>query len=181
MRKVIKVAATVVAVAMGLGIAGVSTAQADVAPTPASISSAFPGMVPADPSGETGYHGATCGAYSPDDPPYVTAGTPNFGNWVSQWDCFGGADNDDPFYTFYIYASPADALAALNNLPANAAKSVDFNGGKPYANVKFEDSGPKMVTAFTGDGDRGQILLYTDGVVGTIDEVLDWWRSAPLN
>ncbi|WP_109530539.1 MULTISPECIES: hypothetical protein [Nocardia] len=173
------VAATLVA--LSTGVVGASTARADVAPTSDSISRAFPRMVPADASGEVGYNNATCGAYSPSAPPYITAGTPNFGNWANQWDCFGGAGNADPFYTFYIYASPLEAAAALNSLPAGAAKSIDVNGGKPYVNFTFEDSGPKMVTVFAGDGDRGQILLYTDGIVGTIDQVVNWWRSAPLN
>lgn len=172
--------AAAAAVTLSLGVLGAPTAQADIAPTSDSISRAFPRMVPANTADEFGYHGATCASYSSGNPPDSTAGTPDFGNWVNQWDCFGGANNDDPFYTFYIYASPADALSALNNLPATAVKSTDVNGGKPYVNIKFDNSGPKMVTAFTGGEDRSRILLYTDGIVGTIDEVLNWWRSAPL-
>ncbi|MET8652108.1 protein kinase domain-containing protein [Nocardia aurea] len=146
-----------------------------------SISKEFPRMVPASKSGDTGYNGATCGSYSASSPSTPTSGTPDFGDWVYQWDCFGGGDNDDPFFTFYIYDSAADAQAAVNNLPSDKVKSTDTNGGKTYTNYKFENSGPKMVTVFTGDKDRSQILMYTDGIVGTIDEVLRWWRSAPLN
>ncbi|MET7771276.1 protein kinase [Nocardia sp. NPDC005366] len=146
-----------------------------------SISKQFPRMVPASKSGDTGYNSATCGAYSASSPSAPTTGTPDFGNWVYQWDCFGGGGNDDPFYTFYIYNSASDAQKALNNLPSDAVKSTDSNGGKSYTNYKFENSGPKMVTVFTGDKDRSQILMYTDGIVGSIDEVLRWWRSAPLN
>nr|WP_040709545.1 serine/threonine-protein kinase [Nocardia takedensis] len=146
-----------------------------------AISSEFPRMVPASESGDTGYNGATCGSYGSSSPSTPTTGTPDFGDWVHQWDCFGGGGNDDPFYTFYIYESAADARAAVNNLPKDAVQSTDSNGGKSYTNYKFENSGPKMVTVFTGDKDREQILMYTDGIVGTIDEVLRWWRSAPLN
>ncbi|MGW4365362.1 hypothetical protein ACWEKT_06925 [Nocardia takedensis] len=180
MKTLVRLVVAMIAV-LGLGVWGTSAARADAPPTPDSISRAFPHMVPADVSGEVGYNDAVCGAYTPSAPPYITAGTPDFGNWVNMWDCFGGAGNDDPFYTFYIYPSSVDALAAASRLPAGATKSVQFNGGKPYVTFTFEDSGPKMVTLFTGDGNRGQILLYTDGIVGTVDEVLNWWRAAPLN
>ncbi|WP_054815128.1 serine/threonine protein kinase [Nocardia arizonensis] len=152
-----------------------------VTPDADAITKEFPRMVPASKSGDTGYNGATCGAYSSSSPSTPTSGTPDFGNWVYQWDCFGGGGNDDPFYTFYIYRSSSDAQNALHNLPSDAVKSTDSNGGKSYTNYKFNDSGPKMVTVFTGDSGRGQILMYTDGIVGSIDEVLRWWRSAPLN
>ncbi|MCP2274863.1 serine/threonine-protein kinase [Nocardia amikacinitolerans] len=161
--------------------APVTTTKRPVTADAAAISNEFPGMVPADKDGDTGYNGATCGSYSPDRPSVPTDGTPDFGNWAYQWDCFGGGNNDDPFFTIYVYKTAADAQAALNNLPSDATKSTDSNGGKSYTNYKFENSGPKMVTVFTGDPDRGQFLMYTDGIVGTIDEVLRWWRSAPLN
>ncbi|MEV0295175.1 protein kinase [Nocardia sp. NPDC050710] len=154
---------------------GTVTADAD------SISKEFPRMVPASKSGDTGYNGATCGAFSSSSPSTPTTGTPDFGNWAYQWDCFGGGNNDDPFFTIYVYKSSADVQAALNNLPTDAVKSTDSNGGKSYTNYKFDNSGPKMVTVFTGDKNRGQFLMYTDGIVGSIDEVLRWWRSAPLN
>ncbi|WP_280489174.1 serine/threonine-protein kinase [Nocardia farcinica] len=159
----------------------VSTTVRPVAADAAAISNEFPRMVPAEADGDTGYNGATCGAYSPDRPSVPTEGTPDFGAWAYQWDCFGGGNNEDPFFTIYVYKSAADAQAALNNLPADAQKSTDTNGGKTYTNYKFDDNGPKMVTVFTGEPDRAQFLMYTDGIVGTIDEVLRWWRSAPLN
>ncbi|MGV9615751.1 protein kinase domain-containing protein [Nocardia xishanensis] len=146
-----------------------------------AISNEFPHMVPADKDGDIGYNGATCGAYSPDRPSVPTSGTPDFGKWAYQWDCFGGGGNDDPFFTIYVYKSAADVQAALNNLPSSATKSTDSNGGKSYTNYRFDNSGPKLVTVFTGDPDRAQFLMYTDGIVGSIDEVLRWWRSAPLN
>ncbi|MBF6355214.1 protein kinase [Nocardia higoensis] len=146
-----------------------------------AISREFPRMVPDNEDGDVGYNGATCGSYSYDRPSIPTDGTPDFGDWVHQWDCFGGGDNADPFFTIYAYDSPEDAQAALRNLPSDAVQSTDTNGGQSYTNYKFDNSGPKMVTVFTGDPDRAQFLMYTDGIVGSIDEVLRWWRSAPLN
>lgn len=193
----------VVLLLVGLGIVGVLASGADdsvadptsstmspgsstVAATPIvadsdAISREFPRMVPDNEDGDIGYNGATCGSYSSSRPSIPTDGTPDFGEWVHQWDCFGGGGNDDPFFTIYAYATPEDAQAALGNLPTDAVKSTDTNGGRSYTNYKFENSGPKMVTVFTGDQDRAQFLMYTDGIVGTIDEVLRWWRSAPLN
>ncbi|MBF6210948.1 protein kinase [Nocardia puris] len=156
-----------------------SNSSGPVAATAESISAEFPGMVPASTSEDRGYNDADCSAHTPDSPAYPTQGTPDFGNWAYQWDCYGGGNNDDPFYTFFVYETAADAEAALSNLPSSATKSTDTNGGESYTNYKFDDSGPKMVTVFGGD--RGQYLMYTDGIVGTIDEVLRWWRSAPLN
>ncbi|WP_040798011.1 serine/threonine-protein kinase [Nocardia higoensis] len=187
----------VVLLLVGLGIVGVLASGEDepraddrtsttVAPPPIvadsdAISREFPRMVPDNEDGDVGYNGATCGSYTSASPSIPTDGTPDFGNWVHQWDCFGGGGNDDPFFTIYAYATPQDAQAALANLPSDAVQSSDTNGGRTYTNYKFENSGPKMVTVFTGDPDRAQFLMYTDGIVGSIDEVLRWWRSAPLN
>ncbi|MFC9893980.1 protein kinase [Nocardia sp. NPDC127579] len=149
--------------------------------TPASveaISREFTSMVPAGAEGDSGYNGATCSSHATSNPPNPTDGSPDFGKWAFAWDCFGGGDNDDPFFTIYMYNSAADAQAALGNLPGDATKGTETNGGKSYTNYKFSNSGPKMVTEFTGD--RGQFLMYTDGISGTIDEVVRWWRSAPL-
>ncbi|MEV0765565.1 protein kinase [Nocardia sp. NPDC050435] len=156
-----------------------STAAATSASVEA-ISREFPSMVPAEADGNSGYNGATCSSHTASAPPSPTDGTPDFGEWAFAWDCFGGGDNEDPFYTVYMFNSAADAQAALRNLPADAAKSSDSNGGKSYTNYKFNNSGPKMVTAFSGS--RGQYLMFTDGIVDTIsiDDVLRWWRSAPL-
>jgi len=194
----------VVLLLVGLGIVGVlasgddTDANADgysstssnthttVSPTPIvadsdAISREFPRMVPDDEDGDTGYNGATCGSYTSSRPSIPTEGTPDFGEWVHQWDCFGGGDAEDPFFTIYAYASPEDAQAALSYLPADTVESTDSNGGQSYTNYKFDSSGPKIVTVFTGDPDRAQFLMYTDGLAGSIDEVLRWWRSAPLN
>ncbi|MGW0245034.1 protein kinase domain-containing protein [Nocardia goodfellowii] len=143
-----------------------------------AISREFPSLVPAETDGDSGYNGSTCSSHTASSPPNPTDGTPDFGKWGFAWDCYGGGDNDDPFYTIYMYNSAADAQAALNNLPKDATKSTETNAGKSYTNYKFNDSGPKMVTVFTGS--RGQYLMYTDGIAGSIDEVLRWWRSAPL-
>ncbi|MGV9411983.1 serine/threonine-protein kinase [Nocardia sp. NPDC003693] len=146
-----------------------------------AIAAKFPRMVPASESGDIGYNGADCWVADPSSPPDKSEGEPDFGDYSVQWRCFGGGENKDPFYRFYVYSSPAKAQAVVNALSPDT-KSSDANGGKTYTNYQFTDQDrPRMVTAFTGDNERAVFLMYTDGVVGTIDEVLTWWRSAPLN
>ncbi|MGY4102326.1 protein kinase domain-containing protein [Nocardia sp. R16R-3T] len=152
-----------------------------VGATAAAISKEFPRMVPASESDSVGYNGAKCNAHKTGDLTLPTPGTPDFGAWAAQWDCYGGGDNDDPFYTIYVYNNASDVQKALSNLPSDATKSTDTNGGKSYTNYKFVNDGPKIVTAFTGDSKRAQFLMYADGLAGAQDKVLRWWRSAPLN
>ncbi|AFU05026.1 serine/threonine-protein kinase [Nocardia brasiliensis] len=147
--------------------------------TAESISAEFPRMVPASTTEEVGYNGAKCWETDTSYTPSPGAGDPDFGAWAWQWRCYGGGTNSDPLYRIYIYKSAADAQAVISKLPSNT-KAMDSNGGQSYTNYKFDESGPKIVTAFTGDPDRAQYLMFTDGS-GTIDEVLRWWRSAPLN
>ncbi|MGX1776440.1 protein kinase domain-containing protein [Nocardia brasiliensis] len=147
--------------------------------TAESISAEFPRMVPASKTEEVGYNGAKCWETDTSYTPSPGAGDPDFGAWAWQWRCYGGGTNSDPLYRIYVYNSAADAQAVISKLPSNT-KAMDSNGGQSYTNYKFDESGPKIVTAFTGDPDRAQYLMFTDGS-GTIDEVLRWWRSAPLN
>lgn len=149
--------------------------------TAAAISKEFPRMVPASESDSVGYNGAKCNAHKTGDLTLPTPGSPDFGAWAAQWDCYGGGDNDDPFYTIYVYKNASDVQKVLSNLPSDATKSTDTNGGKTYTNYKFVNDGPKIVTAFTGDSKRAQFLMYADGLAGAQDKVLRWWRSAPLN
>ncbi|MEU7768546.1 serine/threonine-protein kinase [Nocardia sp. NPDC049190] len=153
-----------------------------VDPTAESISAAFPGMVPASKTEDIGYNGAECWLASASSPPSPSKGEPDFGTWAAQWRCYKGGNNKDPYYRIYAYKTPADVQNVLKRLPAQAAESNDTNGGKSYTNYKYVDDGAKMVTAFTGDPDRTQFLMYTDGFSSTtINELLRWWRSAPLN
>ncbi|WP_330185288.1 protein kinase [Nocardia sp. NBC_01503] len=146
-----------------------------------AISTEFSRLVPATKDGDTGYNGATCWLADPKSPPDKSDGEPDFGDWAVQWRCFGGGNNGDPFYRIYAYSSAAKAQSVVSGLHPDK-KTSDSSGGKAYTNYQFTGSDrPRMVTAFTGDSNRGQYLMYTDGVVGSIDEVLTWWRSAPLN
>ncbi|MBF6208355.1 serine/threonine-protein kinase [Nocardia sputi] len=150
--------------------------------TPESVSAEFPRMVPASKTEDVGYNGAECWLASSSSPPSPSKGEPDFGDWAAQWRCFKGGNNEDPYYRIYAYKTPADVQAVLKGLPSSATKSTDTNGGKSYTNYKYVDDGAKMVTAFTSDPDRTQYLMYTDGFSHTtIDELLRWWRSAPLN
>ncbi|WP_406265281.1 protein kinase [Nocardia sp. NBC_00881] len=187
----------VVLILMVLGIIGVvtnsssnngsSTTTSTVQPnsvgaTAESISAEFPRMVPATKTEEAGYNGAECWLASASSPPSPSKGEPDFGDWAAQWRCFKGGNNKDPYYRIYAYKTPAAVQNVLKGLPAQATKSTDSNAGKSYTNYKYVDDGAKMVTAFTGDPDRTQFLMYTDGFSSTtIDELLRWWRSAPLH
>ncbi len=158
---------------------GVNGPGKTVPATVDSISAEFPRMVPATKSEQVGYNGAKCWETDATYTPSPSEGDPEFGDWAWQWRCYGGGDSSDPLYRIYVYKSAADVQAVLNTLPANT-KSTDTNGGKSYTNYKYDTGGPKIVTAFTGDPDRAQYLMFTDGS-GDIDRTLRWWRSAPLN
>ncbi|GAD86640.1 serine/threonine-protein kinase [Nocardia asteroides] len=182
----------VLALLIGIGIAvsgddsgGGSTtttsavAGKQVTPNADAISAEFSQMVPATVDGDTGYNGASCWETDSSYTPSANDGDPDFGAWVWQWRCYDGGGSDDPFYRIYVYDTAADVQAVINALPTNT-KSVDTNGGKQYTNYKYTDNGNKIITQFTGDPDRAQFLMFTDGY-GKADEVLRWWRSAPLN
>ncbi|MGW5450916.1 protein kinase domain-containing protein [Nocardia sp. NPDC003979] len=158
-----------------------TTAAKHVTPDAAAISAEFSRMVPPDADSETGYNGATCWETDPSYTPTDNDGDPQFGSWAWQWRCYGGGDeqDNDPFYRFYVYNSAADVQAVIDGLPANT-KSTDTNGGKQYTNYKYSDNGNKIITVFTGDPDRAQFLMFTDSY-GEPEDVLRWWRSAPLN
>ncbi|WP_278263302.1 serine/threonine protein kinase [Nocardia sp. AG03] len=158
-----------------------AVAGKQVTPDADAISAAFSRMVPATVTGETGYNQATCWETDTNYTPSPNDGDPDFGAWVWQWRCYdgGGGSGDDPFYRFYVYNSAADVQAVINGLPTNT-KSTDTNGGKQYTNYKYTDNGNKIITQFTGEPDRAQFLMFTDGY-GDPDDVLRWWRSAPLN
>ncbi|MGO4614924.1 protein kinase [Nocardia sp. 2YAB30] len=187
----------VVLILVVLGIIGVVTSSSSnnggstttsavqpniVGATAESISAEFPRMVPASKTEEVGYNGAECWLASASSPPSPSKGEPDFGDWAAQWRCFKGGNNEDPYYRIYAYKTPADVQNVLKRLPSQATESTDSNAGKSYTNYKYVDDGAKMVTAFTGDPDRTQFLMYTDGFSSTtIDELLRWWRSAPLH
>ncbi|WP_306357698.1 MULTISPECIES: serine/threonine-protein kinase [unclassified Nocardia] len=160
--------------------AATTTVVADRPVDAQSLIAEFPNMVPATASADVGYNGASCYLADPNSPPDKTEGEPDFKTWAVQWRCFGGADNADPFYRLYAYATAAEAQAVVAAL-APDQRTTDTNGGKTYTNYQFGGDRPRMVTVFTGDDNRTQYLMYTDGIVGTLDEVLTWWRSAPLN
>lgn len=152
-----------------------------VTPNADAISAEFSRMVPANTDGDIGYNGASCWETDSSYTPSANEGDPDFGAWAWQWRCYdgGGSNGNDPFYRIYVYNSAADVQAVINGLPTNT-KSLDTNGGKQYTNYKFTDNGNKIITQFTGDPDRAQFLMFTDGY-GEADELLRWWRSAPLN
>jgi serine/threonine-protein kinase len=139
-------------------------------------------MVPTSKSGSTGYNGSHCIAADSTSPSAPTTGSPDFGKWVYEWDCYGGGETSDPdpFYTIFVYNSAADVQAMVASLPTNT-KSTDTNGGVSYTNYKYLNDGPKIITVFTGDKDRAQFAMYTDGLAGNIEEAMRWWRTAPLN
>ncbi|MEU1986279.1 protein kinase [Nocardia sp. NPDC019395] len=167
----------------GAGAAGTST-QTAVAPVPAnadSISKEFPRMVPKSKDEEIGYEGAKCWETDDSYTPSPDDGEPDLGKWAWQWRCYGGGNNEDPFYRIYVYDTAAEVESVVKSLPGTAEKSSDTNGDRTYTNYKWDSDGPKMVTVFSNHPERAQYLMYTDGIVGTIPEMLTWWKSAPLN
>ncbi|WP_433591586.1 protein kinase domain-containing protein [Nocardia sp. CA-145437] len=140
----------------------------------------FPKLLPATKTGGKGINGATCWVADSPVSSDATDGTPDFGDWKVQWRCYGGSDNKDPFYRIFAYSSSAAAQSVVKGLTADTT-TQDTNGGKTYTNYQMtDDSHPRMVTAFTDPG-RTQYLMYTDGLVGSIDDVVTWWKSAPIN
>ncbi|MEC3952232.1 protein kinase [Nocardia sp. CDC153] len=183
----------VVAVVVAAGSGKSSTAKGTVVTTSANAAPAaakqidwsaaskeFPKLLPATKTGGKGYNGATCWVADSPVSSDATDGTPDFGDWTVQWRCYGGSDNADPFYRIFAYASASDVQSVIGGLNPDA-KSTDPIGGKAYTNYQLTgDSHPRLVTAFTGDTNRAQYLMYTDGITGTMDTVLKWWKSAPL-
>ncbi|GAA5041824.1 serine/threonine-protein kinase [Nocardia callitridis] len=156
------------------GAAAPITADSD------AISAEFPGMVPASSSGDIGYHGASCWLASTTTPT-PDKGEPDFGTYAAQWRCYKGNNNSDPYYRFYVYESAAQVQSVLRALPSTAAESSATAGGKPATNYTIIEDGAKMVTAFSGDPDRAQFLMYTDAFLAdSSTELMTWWRSAPL-
>ncbi|MFD3506282.1 protein kinase [Nocardia sp. NPDC058666] len=184
----------VIALLIGIGIAasgdnagGTTTtttttvAAKHVTPDAEAIIAEFGRMVPASIDGDTGYNSATCWETDNTYTPSPSDGDPDFGGWAWQWRCYGGGSGSDldPFYRFYAYDSAAAVQSVVDNLPTNT-KSTDSNGGVPYTNYTYTDNGAKMITVFTGDPDRAQFLMFTNSHTDA-DEMLRWWRTAPLN
>ncbi|MEU1430015.1 protein kinase [Nocardia sp. NPDC005746] len=165
------------------------------------ISQRFPQMLPpADPAADTnsgiGYQGAACTTYPRSAPPPETgSGDPDLGEWVVAWNCAGGVGH--PAYRFVMYRSAADAEAALAALPGYTRSDVKVHGNV-YTNYRINDSAllrPRLVTEFhaqdgkkdgkkdgkhAGDGQH-VFLMYSTGFLATDDQLLDWWRAAPIN
>ncbi|MFC4374071.1 hypothetical protein ACFO5K_08125 [Nocardia halotolerans] len=189
MHKLLTGGATV-AVAISLSVLGATASAVPLelpptgsaqssAPTAETISAAFPHLLPANREGEVGYRNATCWETDRGYIPSPNDGDPEFGNWVWQWRCYsGGANQADPFYRIYAYQSAAGVESVIASLPP-VTVSTDLNHGRTYTNYKYTDNGNKILTVFLGDPQRSRFLMFTDGY-GTPEEVLDWWRSAPL-
>ncbi|MFD7847074.1 protein kinase [Nocardia sp. NPDC059764] len=157
------------------------------------LSKRFPQMLPpADPSAETnagiGYQGAACTTYQHSAPPPDSgSGDPDLGDWSVAWDCAGGVGH--PAYRFVMYSSTAELEEALAALPGYTRSEVKVRGGK-YTNYQISGSAllrPRLVTEFHAkegkDAKDGKhaFLMYSTGFLATDDQLLDWWRSAPIN
>ncbi|MFJ4652276.1 serine/threonine-protein kinase [Nocardia sp. NPDC088792] len=150
------------------------------------LSQRFPAMLPlADPEKDvntgTGYQGANCTTYGKSTPPPTTgADDPDLGDWTLLWQCAGGGNR--AAYRFVLYESPADVQAAIAALPANTKSSVTANGHN-YTNYVLQGSQlfrPRMVTEFD-DGTNVRYLMYSAGFIATDDDLVNWWKGAPVN
>ncbi|MFI6218321.1 serine/threonine-protein kinase [Nocardia brasiliensis] len=149
-----------------------------------TLSDAFPGMLPKTTATQlvhsgTGYNKAGCFASDPTAEP-ADDEDPPLGNWLVKWRCFGGPNK--AIFSFFLYASPAEARAALDGLPANE-RSTGVNHGREFTNYTLPHSSserPRMVTDFTADPQRAAMLMYCTGFIATDAEFMDWWTRAPL-
>ncbi|WP_433562802.1 serine/threonine-protein kinase [Nocardia sp. CA-151230] len=151
------------------------------------LSQRFPQMLPqsdpnADSNSGTGYQGAACTTYQHSAPPPDTgSGDPDLGNWAVAWNCAGGVGH--PSYRFVMYRSATDAEEALNTLSGFSRSDVKVRGNL-YTNYQLSDSAllrPRLVTEFHSQDGKHAFLMYSTGFLATDDQLLDWWRSAPIN
>ncbi|WP_405485499.1 protein kinase domain-containing protein [Nocardia sp. NBC_00511] len=151
------------------------------------ISKRFPAMLPtADPTADAnsgaGYQGIACTTYGRTTPPPDTgAGDPDFGNWALSWDCPAGAGRAS--YRILMYRTPTGAGDAASALPANTHTDLTVNGSS-YTNYALSGSTllrPRLVTEFHApDGDYS-FLMYSTGFLITDDQLLTWFKSAPVH
>ncbi|MFE3193363.1 serine/threonine-protein kinase [Nocardia sp. NPDC059240] len=158
----------------------------------AVLSERFPQMLPSsDPTSDsnsgTGYQGAACTTYQHSAPPPDTgAGDPDLGNWAVAWDCAGSVGH--PAFRFVMYRSVADADEALNALSANRS-DIRLHGTR-YTNYQLNGSTllrPRLVTEFHQGQDKQDkqskhaFLMYSTALLTTDDQLLQWWKAAPIN
>lgn len=173
-----------------------TVAAKQITPDGAAIHAAFPRMVPADVSNATAYGGGKC--YSWPEGVDDSWWDPDFGAWKWQLNCSPAEHASAKIYfRIYMYASASAVQSVVRGLPPNTM-SVDTNNGKSYTNYSFTDTGNqggqgdrlsahRIVTVFTGDPGRAQFVMYTERlsesavIEGTAAELLQWWKSAPLN
>ncbi|APA96104.1 serine/threonine-protein kinase [Nocardia seriolae] len=149
------------------------------------LSRRFPQMLPqADPNADinngTGYQGAVCSTYEHSLPDSGN-GDPDLGNWAVAWNCVGGVGR--PTYRFVMYRSAADAEDALNALSGYSRTDIKVHG-TTYTNYQISGSGllrPRLVTEFHSQDGKHAFLMYSTGFLATDDQLLDWWKSAPVN
>ncbi|MEC3916601.1 serine/threonine-protein kinase [Nocardia sp. CDC160] len=150
------------------------------------LSQRFPQMLPqADPNSDsnsgTGYQGAACTTYQRSSPPPDTgSGDPDLGSFAVAWNCAGTVGH--PTYRFVMYRSAADAEEALNGL--SATRSDVKAHGNLYTNYQLSGSAllrPRLVTEFHSQDGKHAFLMYSTAFLATDDQLLDWWRSAPIN
>ncbi|MGW4249368.1 protein kinase domain-containing protein, partial [Nocardia sp. NPDC004722] len=158
----------------------------------AVLSERFPQMLPSsDPTSDsnagTGYQGAACTTYQHSSPPPDTgAGDPDLGNWTVAWDCAGSVGH--PAFRFVMYRSAADADEAINAL--NGTRSEVRAHGNRYTNYQLSGSQllrPRLVTEFHPGQDakdkqsKHAFVMYSTALLTTDDQLLQWWKAAPIN
>ncbi|MEC3952233.1 serine/threonine-protein kinase [Nocardia sp. CDC153] len=150
------------------------------------LSQRFPQMLPqADPNSDsnsgTGYQGAVCTTFQRSSlPPDTGSGDPDLGGFAVGWNCAGTVGH--PTYRFVMYRSAADAEEALNGL--SATRSDVKAHGNLYTNYQLSGSAllrPRLVTEFHSQDGKHAFLMYSTAFLATDDQLLDWWRSAPVN
>ncbi|MEU2253167.1 hypothetical protein [Nocardia xishanensis] len=170
-------AALVLVIAVVAGIIVFQRAS-EVDPPFDAMSRAFPQLLPPDES-RTGYQGAKCMRYGPDDVERYDLGGMRFGKWTGAWECRGGSAAVE--FTVYSFRKQKEVRPAIDRTGAHT-EYTDVNGGVTYTNFELYGCcrvGPKLATVFFDDPDRSAYMLYLNSQ-GNLDELKKWWRSAPL-
>ncbi|GAA5062555.1 serine/threonine-protein kinase [Nocardia callitridis] len=117
---------------------------------------------------------------------------PTFANWVTAWDCFGGAGHN-PDYLVVGFNSPQEAQAATAALPTNT-KGTETNGATSHTTYRWQENKSSypdayLVADFADEPARASYLLFASARIDEDDsyrigitpaEFKSWFTTVPL-
>ncbi|NEW52749.1 protein kinase [Nocardia cyriacigeorgica] len=199
----------VIAVVAGIGV-WVAVANRDTTPPQRDLEEmrlAFPGLLPPGevPAGEryaqgTGFGGMGCGADVMDGLntvywTFINGADPDMGDPTAYWDCNYTNSYmipEDmirwPELRVFRYESASEVQRVIEGLGAQPIEQDLNNNGKQYSNHKTGSeptSSPRIATIFPNDPKRENLLIYSYGLGArndpSMDQLLDWWKTLPLD